>query len=63
MKFNEREPGPIKYALFPTDGRFNCGALAQGEYYKPSADGVTIYLDGGNDLIDILSKAKLPEEM
>jgi len=61
--FNKMELGPVKYALFPTDDRFNCGALAQGEYYKPSADGVTIYLNGGNDLIDILSKAKLPEEM
>jgi len=58
ITFNEMEIGPVKYALFPTDDRFNCGALAQGEYYNPSADGVTIYLDGGNNLDDILSKVK-----
>lgn len=58
ITFNEMEIGTIKYALFPTDDRFNCGALVQGEYYKPSADGVTIYLDGGNGLDNILSKVK-----
>ncbi len=55
-QFNEMEIGPVKYSLFPAEDRFNCGALAQGEYYKPSVDGVTIYLDGGNDLDNILSK-------
>jgi uncharacterized protein len=35
-----------KYALFPVDDKFNCGALVQGEFHKPSADGVTVYLDG-----------------
>jgi predicted enzyme related to lactoylglutathione lyase len=58
VSFNEMGIGPVKYALFPTDDRFNSGALAQGEYYKPSADGVTIYLDGDNDLDIILSKVK-----
>jgi len=56
VTLNEMEIGPVKYAIFPTDDRFNCGALAQGEYYKPSTDGITIYLDGGNDLDAILSK-------
>jgi len=45
-----------KYALFPTEDRYNCGALAEGELYTPSANGVTIYLDGGNDLNRILSR-------
>jgi uncharacterized protein len=56
ITFNEMQIGPVKYALFPTEDRFNSGALAQGDYYKPSADGVTIYLDGGKDLVNILSK-------
>jgi uncharacterized protein len=56
VKFNEMELGPVKYALFPSDDKFNCGALAQGDYYKPSPDGVVIYLDGGKDLNDILSR-------
>jgi uncharacterized protein len=58
IKFIEMEIGPVKYGLFPTEDRLNCGALAQGEYYKPSADGVTIYLDGGSDLSNILSKVQ-----
>jgi len=58
VKLNEMEIGPVKYALFPASDRFNNGALALGEYYIPSADGVTIYLDGGNDLDRILLKVK-----
>ena len=58
IKFNEIEIGPVKYALFPSDDKFNSGALAQGEYYKPTTDGVTIYLDGGDNLENILSIVK-----
>ncbi|HEY4788361.1 MAG TPA: VOC family protein [Bacteroidales bacterium] len=58
VEFNEMEIGGSRYAIFPTDDRFNSGALAQGEYYKPNTDGITIYLDGGTDLSIILSKVK-----
>jgi predicted enzyme related to lactoylglutathione lyase len=58
IKFIEMEIGPVKYALFPSDDRFNCGTLAQGEYYKPSTNGITIYFDGGDDLDNILSKVE-----
>ena len=44
------ELGPVQYALFPAEDRFNCGALAQGEGYEPGPGGVTVYLDGGEDL-------------
>ena len=50
------EMGGSDYALFPSDDKFNCGALVQGEYYKPSSEGVVVYLDGGKDLDIILSK-------
>lgn len=56
VALNEMELGPVKYALFPSADKYNCGALAQGEYYAPSADGVVIYLDGGKDLNQILSR-------
>ena len=56
VTLNEMELGPVKYALFPSDDKYNCGALAQGEYYTPSADGVVIYLNGGKDLNQILSR-------
>ena len=50
--------GRSEYALFPSEDRFNCGALAHGEGYVPGAGGVTVYLDGGDDLDVILSKVK-----
>lgn len=50
------EIGAVGYALFPCKDQYNCGALASGEYYTPSADGVVIYLNGGNDLNLILNK-------
>jgi len=56
--FHQMEMGGNYYALFPSEDKFNCGALVQGEYYKPSQDGVLIYLDGRKDLNIILSKVK-----
>ena len=55
-ELHRMELGPVTYAMFPAEDRFNTGALAMGEYYKPSADGLTVYLDGGEDLNNILSK-------
>jgi len=51
--------GTVTYAIFPSEDHFNNGALVQGENYKPSIDGVTIYLDGGEDLNHLLSKVPL----
>ena len=56
ITLTEMELGSVTYALFPSEDKYNCGALAQGEYYKPSADGVVIYLDGGEDLTRVLSR-------
>jgi uncharacterized protein len=47
-----------EYAIFPSNDAFNAGALAKSEFHKPSVDGVTIYLDGGEDLDIILQKAE-----
>ena len=54
--FTRMEMGGNDYALFPTNDRFNAGTLVKGDFYKPSADGVTIYLDGGNDLSVVLNR-------
>ncbi len=48
----------IQYSLFAVEDRFNCGCLAKGENYVPSAQGVTVYLDGGDDLDGVLSRVK-----
>jgi len=44
----------IKYALFPSDDRYNAGALVQSPNHTPSAHGTVVYLDGGDDMDDIL---------
>jgi uncharacterized protein len=54
IEFRDMDMQRTKYALFPVDDKFNCGALVQGEYYKPSSDGISIYLDGGKDMDNIL---------
>lgn len=54
VHFHDMEMNGAMYALFPSDDRFNTGALVQGEFYKPSSDGITVYLDGGNDMDNIL---------
>jgi hypothetical protein len=57
-KLELMELRPVQYALFSVEDRFNCGALAQGEGYEPSAQGVTVYLDGGEDLESRLARAQ-----
>lgn len=39
-----------KMGFLPKDGEDAGGAICAGENYKPSADGVRIYLNGGEDL-------------
>lgn len=56
--FHKTSIGEFDYALFPCDDKFNCGALVKSEFSKPSPDGITIYLDGGNDLSKILERVE-----
>ena len=48
--------GGSQYALFPTEDRFNAGALVQGPNRAPSSAGTLIYLDGSPDLSQVLRK-------
>ncbi|MGE8723178.1 VOC family protein [Leptospira terpstrae] len=48
-----------KYALFPTNDRFNSGSLVQSENHKPSLDGVNVYFDGGTDMNQLLIRVEL----
>lgn len=54
IKFHDMENNGAKYALFPVKDKFNCGALVQSEYQRPSPDGISISLDGGKDMDNIL---------
>lgn len=56
VELHEMEMAGNSYAIFPIEDTFNCGALVQGEHYKPSTEGTLIYLDGGGDLNNVLSK-------
>lgn len=48
-------PG-LKMALLPYAEPGVGGALVQGEDFKPHADGVRVYLNGGEDLAPILAR-------
>ena len=49
------EPG-TKYSVFPGDSNYSGGALIESKYAQPSRDGVTVYLNGGEDMSNILDK-------
>eukprot|EP01030_Chromulinospumella_sphaerica_P010331 gene10331-10137_t len=56
----EMEMMGMKMAFFPYDaaaGKVG-GGLAQGDMYKPNADGSKIYLNGNPDLNNALNKVE-----
>ncbi|WP_430410398.1 VOC family protein [Kordia sp.] len=44
--------------IFPYEGQMVTGVIIQAEGYKPSANGTTIYLNGGDNLQIILDKVE-----
>ncbi len=48
-------PG-MEMGLLPYEGQLVTGVIMKGEGYQPSASGVTIYLNGGENLQIILDK-------
>ncbi|WP_298487809.1 VOC family protein [uncultured Maribacter sp.] len=53
MEFPEMQMG-----IFPYEGQMVTGVIMKAEGYTPSANGVTIYLNGGNNLQIILDKVE-----
>ena len=53
LDFPEMEMG-----LFPYQDQMVTGVIMKGEGYEPSAGGVTIYLNGGDNLQTILDKVE-----
>ncbi|MEQ8473114.1 MAG: VOC family protein [Marinoscillum sp.] len=53
MEFPEIEMG-----IFPYEGQMVTGVIMKGEGYQPAANGVTIYLNGGENLQVILDKVE-----
>lgn len=58
IEIQETEMFGSKMGFLPSDGRNVTGAIVQGEDYEPATNGVTIYLNGGNDLQVILDRVK-----
>ncbi|HTF31256.1 MAG TPA: VOC family protein [Flavitalea sp.] len=56
ISIEEIEMDGVRMGLFPSNGETVSGAVIKGGKYKPSADGVIIYLNGGNDLQLVLDK-------
>jgi predicted enzyme related to lactoylglutathione lyase len=58
IEIPETEMFEMQMGLFPSDGQNVSGAIVKGDTYKPSADGVTMYLNGGEDLSVILGRVE-----
>lgn len=54
----EMKLGDSDYAIFAVGDKFNTGCLVKGAAHVPSMDGVTIYLNGGSDLSEVLSRVE-----
>ncbi len=50
-------PG-MQMGLFPSEGQMTFGVIVTGDDYVPSSSGVTIYLNGGDNLQIILDKVE-----
>lgn len=50
-------PG-MEMGVFPYENQMVTGVIMKGEDYKPTANGVTIYLNGGDNLQTILDKVE-----
>lgn len=48
----------MQMGIFPYEGQMVSGVIIKAAGYKPSADGVTIYLNGGDNLQTILDKVE-----
>ncbi len=55
---HQQEMMGIKMAFLPMDGEGVGGALCQGDGYTPSQESSILYLNGGEDLSEPLSKVE-----
>lgn len=53
-----QEFGSDKLGFLPSDREAVGGAICHGELYKPSTDGVVIYINGNPDLAEILNRVE-----
>jgi predicted enzyme related to lactoylglutathione lyase len=58
IKIEKMDVQGMQMGVFPFEGQLVTGVIIKAEGYKPSADGVTIYLNGGDNLQIILDKVE-----
>jgi len=58
IKIESMEFDGMQMGLFPYENQVIIGSIMKGEGYKPTSDGVTIYLNGGENLQAILNKVE-----
>jgi uncharacterized protein len=58
VEIQEMDMFGTKMGMLPSDGENVSGAIVHGEDYKPASDGVTVYLNGGENLQVILDKVE-----
>jgi uncharacterized protein len=58
VEIKEADMFGTKMGFLPSSGKNVSGAIVQGSDYKPSSDGVTLYLNGGDNLDVILNKVE-----
>jgi len=58
VPIHEMDISGTKMGFFPSDGKNVSGAIVQGDDFKPSTNGVLVYLNGGNNLQVILDKVE-----
>ena len=59
IKIERMEMPGMEMGIFPYENQTVTGVIMKGEDFKPSASGVTIYLNGGNNLQAILDKVEV----
>lgn len=58
LKIEKIEMPEMEMGIFPYEEQMVTGVIIKAEGYKPSSNGVTIYLNGGNNLQIILDKVE-----
>jgi len=58
IKIEKMEMPEMQMGILPYEEQMVTGVIIQAEGYKPSADGVNIYLNGGDNLQVILDKVE-----
>lgn len=56
IEIEKMEMEGMKMGVFPYENQLVSAVIVEGEGYQPSTDGVTIYLNGGDDLQIVLDK-------